>query len=312
VKWILKAALQRGLSLAPRAEALNYVLQRHVTHGLPVSDGILGIHLDAAQQHLHAVRRFAPALAIEEARFYEFGAGWDLVVPLAYYCLGVQAQTLIDIRPHVRLDLIDDAVARIDRRVADAGGEGPWRRRLDPRPVRSIDDLRERYGISYLAPRDARQTGLPQGSFDVITSTVTLEHIPAADILTILRECRRLLPPGGVLTSEIDMKDHYSYFDPSISPYNFLKFPEWVWWLGNSPLHYQNRLRAPDYLRLFEQAGMRLLDTVIRPATAEDRAVLEGMRVTARFRERYSLDELGARSVHVVCTGEPRPTTVPS
>jgi len=301
VRWIFKAALQRTLSAAPRAESLNYVLQRHVTHGLPVSDGILDIHLRAAQGHVASVRRFAPHLSIETARFYEFGAGWDLAVPLAYHCLGVTDQTLVDIRSLVRLDLINDAIVRVDRWVAECGDQGPWRRRLDTRPVGSIDELRDRFGIVYLAPRDARATGLPHRSVDVITSTVTLEHIPAPDILAILRECRRLLAPGGVMSSEIDMKDHYAYFDPSLSPSNFLKFPDWVWWLYNSPLHYQNRLRAPDYLRLFEQAGLTVVDTTVRPAAPQDRAGLEGMRITPRFRRRYSLDELGARSLRVVC-----------
>ena len=55
------------------------------------------------------------------------------------------------------------------------------------------------------------------------------------------------------------MQDHYSFFDPGISAFNFLKFSEPTWSLINSSVHYQNRLRASDFRRLHEDAGFRLL-----------------------------------------------------
>ena len=54
---------------------------------------------------------------------------------------------------------------------------------------------------------------LPAASVDFVSSTNTLEHIPATDIGPILAECRRLLRPDGVVSCRIDMRDHYSYFD---------------------------------------------------------------------------------------------------
>lgn len=46
---------------------------------------------------------------------------------------------------------------------------------------------------------DARQTGLPAQSADLVTSTMLLHEMPPPDIRRTFRECRRLLKPGGRL-----------------------------------------------------------------------------------------------------------------
>src|SRR5438132_1489863 len=125
-------------------------------------------------------------------------------------------------------------------------------RAVNSSPIRSITELESRFGISYLAPCDARDSKLPAESFSFISNTSTLEHIPESDLLKVLVECVRLLKPKGIMSSIIDMKDHYSYHDSSISCYNFLKFSDTAWKLIDSPLHFQNRLRYPDYKKLFE------------------------------------------------------------
>ena len=72
---------------------------------------------------------------------------------------------------------------------------------------------------------------------DCITSTYTLEHIPADDIRRILVECNRILKPGGLILSLIDYQDHYSWLDLRISRYNFLRYSERQWRWFNSSLH---------------------------------------------------------------------------
>src|SRR5262249_3632127 len=119
--------------------------------------------------------------------------------------------------------------------------------------------LKEHYGIDYWAPCDARRTQLEAGSIDWITSTNTLEHIPLQDIHAILQECRRLLRDDGLMSCLIDYEDHYSYFDHSISGYNFLQYSDEAWAFFNPALYYQNRLRHRDYLDLFQSAGFEVV-----------------------------------------------------
>lgn len=286
MRWLAKAALQRGFGALPQGEQLNYVFQRRVLRSLPAGDAAVGQKLARARQHADAYREHAQGKPLEDACFYEFGAGWDLAIPLAYAMLGVGRQVLVDIRPSARIELVNDSIASLER-----ARDGESMRSLGG-PISSLGELESRLGIRYLAPCDARDTGLPEGSVDFVSSTDTCEHIPRDDLALIFRECHRLLRPGGAFSCRIDLQDHYAYFDRSLSRYNFLRFSDRTWSVVNSPLHHQNRLRSPDYLRLVRDAGFELV--VERPSGPSDegRAELRSLPLAERFRA-YSEDELG-------------------
>jgi SAM-dependent methyltransferase len=173
-------------------------------------------------------------------------------------------------------------------------------RRLPDTPLRATADLGTAFGIDYRAPCDARATPFADASFDFISSTFTLEHIPEPDIAGILTECRRLLAPGAVLTASVDMQDHYSFSDPRISIYNFLRFSDRRWALINSALHYQNRLRACDYDRLFRQAGLPVTERTDTEPAPDQSAALDALPLADRFRTRYDRSELLAPAVTLV------------
>ena len=292
MRWLAKAALQRGLGALPQGERLNYVFQRRVLRSLPAGDPALRRKFARAVQHLGVYREHGPDVAAADACFYEFGAGWDLAIPLAYAMLGVGRQVLVDIRPSARIELVNDSIASFERLRDELGAEAGQELRPLGGPVSTLEELGSRFGITYLAPRDARDTGLPAASIEFVSSTDTCEHIPEADLAAIFRECHRLLRPRGAFSCRIDLQDHYSYFDPSLSRYNFLRFSDSSWRLVNSPLHFQNRLRSPDYLRLVREAGFELV--VERPSgpSEEGLAELKALPLAPRFRD-YSAEELG-------------------
>ena len=301
MRWVAKAVLQSALSHAPGGERLNYVLQRRVLRTLPLSVAGFRAKASRALEHFDAFREFVgtePA----DAAFYEFGAGWDLIIPLTYYALGVENQTLVDIRPLARLELVEASIHTFE-------SERPWLEAKAGRPLRSlgkpriasVSELRDRFGIEYLAPRDAGDTRLTAGSFDFISSTDTLEHIPVHELGRVLGECRRLLKDGGVLSSRVDLEDHYSHFDPSLSDFNFLKFGDRSWRLLNPPLHYQSRLRYPDYLRLLRESGFEILRERTSRVSDAELMRLREMKLAQRFRH-YSLDELAVKGLVFVAT----------
>jgi SAM-dependent methyltransferase len=276
MRWVAKAALQRGLGLLPQAEQANYLFQRHVARSLPAGESVFRRKFARAEQHVAAYEEHGSGPPLGEAVFYEFGVGWDLAIPLSYAKLGVGRQLLVDIRSSARVELVNDSLSR-----------------LELEPLQSLAELEARFGIEYLAPRDARATGLPAESVDFVSSTDVCEHVPEADLAAIFRECFRLLRPGGAFSCRIDLQDHYSYFDHSISRYNFLRFSEGTWRLVNSPIHFQNRLRSPDYLRLVRDAGFELV--VERPSGPDERGLeeLESLPLAERFRNGYTPQELG-------------------
>ena len=292
MRWLAKAALQRALGVLPQGEQLNYVFQRHVLRSFPVGDKALRQKFTRAIAHIGAYEEFGPGVPLEDATFYEFGAGWDLAIPVAYALLGVGKQVLVDIRPSARLELVNHSIAAFERLRPHLEEEAGRALGETGGPVASLAELEPRFGIRYLAPCDARDTGLLAGSIDFASSTDTCEHIPGDDLAAIFAETLRLLRPGGAFSCRIDLQDHYSYFDPSLSRYHFLRFSDRVWSLVNSPLHFQNRLRAPEYLELVRDAGFEVVRETPSGPNDEGRAKLLNMPLAARFRG-MPVDDLG-------------------
>jgi SAM-dependent methyltransferase len=101
------------------------------------------------------------------------------------------------------------------RRVLDLGcGVGhstlPWAELFPDAEVTGIDagaallryaDRRARaLGVrAHFRQANAEATGLPEGGFDLVTSTILLHETSGRALRAILAECRRLLRPGGVM-----------------------------------------------------------------------------------------------------------------
>ncbi len=300
MRWVAKAMFQKGMSVVPRAERVNYLLQRHVARTLPTPEARLRRKFRRAVQHLEAYEQYGPDRPLSIATFYEVGAGWDLAIPLSFWALGVERQVLVDVRPNVRLPLVDVSIERLSRLGPELGREvGRSLRAPGSEDVQSVADLQARFGIAYIAPCDARRTRLDSGSVDFISSTVTLEHVPAEDLVPLLRECRRLLKADGVLSALIDLTDHFSHSDNSIGPYNFLRYSDGVWRLVNSSLQHQNRLRRPDYLAAFEDAGFAVIWEKSLTPNGRQLEVLRALEPAERFRA-YPLGELAVHRIRIV------------
>jgi SAM-dependent methyltransferase len=293
MRWLAKAFLQKSLSALPQGERANYLLQRHVTHSLPGPEAGFRRRFERAARHVDAYAEHGPDRPLGEAVFYEFGAGWDLAVPLSCWALGVERQVIVDVRPNVRAELVSTSIERLGRLASERGLRDPGG------AIASAEELEPRFGIRYLAPLDARATGLPVGSVDFVTSTSTLEHIPEGDLVPILAECRRLLRRDGAVSSRIDLSDHFSHFDHSLSPYNFLRYSDRRWSLVNSNLLHQNRLRRPDYVSAFERAGLCVVaEKPWRPNAALPEDIDE------RFRG-YEPDDLAVVGLRIVAVPSP-------
>src|SRR5262249_26083967 len=86
------------------------------------------------------------------------------------------------------------------------------------------------------------------------------EHIPRPVLQDILKECFRLLTPGGVVCHFIDNSDHWEHGDKSISRVNFLQFSDRAFRLTYlNSLNYQNRLRHSEYVSLLRACGFEIV-----------------------------------------------------
>ena len=289
--WRVKAGVQRAFSALPGGHHLNYALQRTVG-GLPYSDSSFSSFITVGQQQIDAARPHG--IDPTSARSFEFGAGFDLHMPLVRSMLGLDRQLVVDIRSLARGPLVVSTYERLkdwDDPPVD------WR----PRAVAESGDMSsvlQAHGIEYRAPADARSVSESDGSFDLLLTTSTLEHIPESDLAAILREGHRLLRPGGLVACHIDYSDHWSHFDPTISPYNFLQYEQSEWDKLNPSLMWQNRLRHSDYLRLFDDAGFEVLSADVL-ATDPDARLPETLTLAPPF-DRYDPTDLAKLGSFVV------------
>lgn len=304
MNFLIKAFTQKLLSGLPRSEDLNYLLQKYVTRSLPTSnDSFLG-KFKTASQHYTILNKYSENLERNTPRFYEFGAGWDLIIPIAFSLFGVESQVIIDNRANARLDLVNDAISRTRSCISiieEITGIQLGKDLPNMRNVSTFGGLLSEYGIAWLAPISASSTGLPSDSFDFISNTLTLEHIPKGDIPDIFVECFRILKPNGLMSCYIDLKDHYAYFDKSISIYNFLRYSDLTWSIINSSIHFQNRLRFPDYLEIIKMTtDFNILEAEKEEASEEDFETLARLKLNERYRLNYPMESLGVKTAWLV------------
>ena len=298
MNWQCKALVQLVLSSVPKGEYLNYLLQRYVTRSVPASEEGFMAAVSYAHRHMDSLRRYLRR-PLADAVFFEFGAGWDITIPLAYYGLGVEHQILVDIRSLLQIEVVNDTIQKYQTTPCDL--------KIARRPANYLSGrqrdltiiLNKHYGIDYRAPCDATDTGLPSRSIDCVTSTATLEHIPQADIGKILRECHRILRDDGVMSLLIDYDDHYSYFDSKVSGYNFLRYSDRMWAVFNPSLHHQNRLRHRDYLEILMDSGFDVIEDQHKDGSDVDLQVLGPLALANRFKS-YAVAELAVHNSLIV------------
>jgi hypothetical protein len=239
--WRLKCLAFHVLRWMPRS--VYVVLQKRVTgrYFFRLSDQ----ELKAYQYHVTNYRRLG-----HSGRVLEFGAGPNLLSALLLSEAGATEVVTYDIDRIATVEQVNDMIRQLRASLG-----GAW-----PEVVDLGDDLVRKYRVRYCAPGDARDTGLPPGSVDLVCSTSTLEHIPAADISAILKECRRIASANALYSFIIDYHDHYATADPSISRVNFYRYSDAVWKLFNPPNHYQNRLRHADFVSLFRRENLEAIE----------------------------------------------------
>lgn len=306
----MKAGLQALLACVPCGEALNHRLQ--IWNGFYDN---FRWHIQGHVAHLCNLLRttsrhgFSPA----GAKVLEVGTGWIPTVPVAMHVLGAQIHTYDHVR-HVRIanlcqviDLCRDwfpnlakaaecEIAQMEARLVE------FRRgRRD-----SLEEWLRAFDIYYHAPGDAARSGISSESLDLYFSIAVFEHVPIDAIKAMLREAYRTLRPGGLTYHLIGLFDHYTTMDPTITRVNFLKYSDLTWRIiGQNKIQFHNRLRASEFIRLFEEARFEIVE---QQSEVDERSLkaLGSMRLSPKFRQ-FEPSDLATYTT-TICARKPRST----
>lgn len=115
------------------------------------------------------------------------------------------------------------------------------------------------------AQRSAYDTGVADGTVDVVLSNSFLEHVD--DLPRLFVEMARVTKRGGFGVHAIDGIDHWSYGDPARGPHDFLCDPT------PGMLHGCNRVRPLEFPAMFEKHGFRVQSVIRRMTTPMSPAI---------------------------------------
>ena len=308
MNWRRKAQIQKAIAALPLSNEIYYAIQRYAGSLRKGRANPLDWY-QAGRQMAEWIRE--AGREVEGMRLLEVGTGRNVNLPTALWLCGAAQVVTVDLNPYLSSALVFESNEYARQHEAEvlrafgAEAERPlFRERLaqlfDFR--RNLDGLLKLMNVEYLPRADASVLPLDSQTLDAHVSYAVFEHIPADVLARILAEARRVLKPDGLLLHIVDPSDHFSHDDDSITAINFLQFSEsdWEKWAGNKFM-YHNRLRAFEYLRLFEEAGARLL----RRTEALDEPSLSALRNGFPLHRQFQHirpEELAVRSLNVLGT----------
>ncbi len=304
-KWKAKAIIQKGISIFPQREKINYLFQKYVTKGVYLTDEYFGYKIQHAKDHIQYFKKYSER-SFETSNVLELGTGWYPIVPIAMYLNDFKEIVSIDIQSWMNFESQITTIEMFkdwrERGKLDAFlpelNESKWNLLMNILKDKSQLNIEKLNKIIHLKPsiQDARKTDFKSDSFDFICSNNTFEHIPKNILIPILKEFQRIIKVNGVQSHFIDMSDHFAHFDHSINIYNFLRYSSKKWdWIDNR-IQPQNRMRLKDYHKIYQDLNLPITDESFREG---DIQLLSTVPIHDEFKN-YTKEELAISHAYLI------------
>ena len=274
---------------------------RHINHWLSVNFGGLRTNSSSSIENTLGMSSLLRSLGFDSKgkTFVELGSGWN--GGAAMTLLGLSAKEVIsyDLYRHLDPRLVELTKERFT--TIDLTSRKPF-----PFPCNVEGELAifDRCNIRleqfrYLAPHDARYTGLRDNSVDCYFSQAVLEHVPKPIIQELLTESFRILRPGGVCYHYIQPTMHAAWGDSKATGIDYLTCADWAWSaFYSNDISHECRLRGTDHISLIRDAGFDIMGewhTIDKEAFA----ALPGMTLARRFRS-YCEEDICTNYIWIV------------
>lgn len=295
--WLIKSAIHRVIACLPASRKWNEWFQVRVTKSLELGPGGFEGKMKETRRFLEEFLALRPECA-DGFTALELGTGWYPAVPIGLWLCGAREIWSFDIEPLLRRERLN-ALLNYFLKFDATGALRDWLPQVKPERIEMLraalkESEREtseavlaRFNIHAMV-RDTRNTGLESGTIDLFFSNAVLEYVPAEVQAGLFAEFHRLGRPGAVVVQFINLKDQYWNFDPSITPFNYLKYSKKMWRWLDSPLIPQTRLRIADYRALLTAGGFEVVKEDNKSGSAAD---LDKIQLAPEF-QKYSQEDL--------------------
>jgi SAM-dependent methyltransferase len=254
-------------------------------------------YLDRVRRTLRIARRYG--VPKNGDRLIELGTGWlhwEAVTTRLFFDVG---GVLFDVWDNRQIKGLKNYIGQLDKSLDKLDVDTSQRDRAHRliSEIREVDDFQDLYnllGFKYVLDPSGRLNLLEDGSFDIAVSAGVMEHVRAKDASDFVDGIARLLRPGGYSIQGINLRDHLSQYDSSVSGKQYLRYPPWVWSLCfENDVQYINRLQRSDWLGLFTNAGLVLVEEEV------EMEGLSGLKVSAAY-QKYEEDDLLCADLNLV------------
>lgn len=128
----------------------------------------------------------------------------------------------------------------------------------------SFDSLYSALDFRYELQPSGSLSVLEDDHFKLVVSGGALEHVDRDAVPELARGMFRVLKPGGWAVHSIDIQDHLSYYDPSVSRKEYLRFSERTWKaFFENKVQYINRIQRDEWKAIFSSAGFEIVEEEI-------------------------------------------------
>lgn len=265
IKYVVLAAAAKAFSVNRYTKTLYRHLGNTAMSRLREREGLPARYVERAQYFLDLISRYDAVRTGNS--LLELGTGWvhweatclrlfhDVDITLfdiwdtrlfdtfkLYFAeLADMIDTLVEISPEER--------ARVHSLLACISA------------MNSFDEFYQLLGLHYQIEPSGTLKHFEDESFDVIFSFDVLEHVKTDILAEYIQDFYRLLKPNGLSVHQIDIADHFGYYDNSVNKKHYMKYSDKTWnLLFENEVLYFNRVQPPDWMDMFRQAGLVLVE----------------------------------------------------
>lgn len=254
---LTKAAVQLAFGHAPGGPALYRKITREVL-------GTQAGYLTKMQTRWRPyVARWRSAGVASDARLWVHDAGWTPLIALVGWLEFGVGVVLTDAHARMQAQHLAASVEMALRLCPDA----PAERRAAVETLRwaPLDVALANIGAQVHTGCADTQLPLADASVDLCHSGGALEHVRPEALRGFLRECRRVVRPGGLISHVVDHRDHLFHTDKRWPFHAHWALPEWAYAVGfGHALGYHNRLPPTAVAAMFEAAGLQKVAVIRR------------------------------------------------